>query len=322
MLRAFLYTFLLIILWSCEKPENIDEVDLDNIRVAQWYDGKRCAFTFTFDDNTPKQKDIGELLEKYNFRGSFYVNAGFPNFRQCKQHYLTLINNGHEIGNHTFEHKNLVNLDAAETEFQISKGASEIERELGKYPLSFVHPYNAAVNPVNSIVYKYHLFSRIVSPYSLGKRKIYDINPNWPGFNEVKEVINTWDGYWIIIAGHGYGENDVSWEFLEKLCKELGTRDDIWVETLSVIAAYDYIREEVTVLKEKSGDQVSVTIQGFDSYKYRNLDKLPITVKVPVFSDKVLLTTDNPMISVNYSNKSYYFSFDLKKITQFKVISM
>lgn len=320
MLRAFLYPVLLIILLGFEKPESIDDVDLNNIRLAQWYGGKRSAFTFTFDDNTPKQKDIGDLLEKYNFRGSFYVNAGLPNFQQCKQHYLALINSGHEIGNHTFEHKNLVNLDADETEFQVSKGASEIGQELGKYPLSFVHPYNAAVNQVNSIVCKYHLFSRIFSPYSLEKRKIYDVNPHCPKFNEVKEVINTWDGCWIIIAGHGYGENDVSWDFLENLCKELSNRDDIWVEPLSVIAAYDYLREELKVLKEKKGNQLLITIQDFDSYKYRNLDKLPLTVKVPVLSNKVLLTPDNPLISVQYSDRTYYFSFDLKKVTQFKVL--
>jgi peptidoglycan/xylan/chitin deacetylase (PgdA/CDA1 family) len=311
---------LLIILWGCKRPENIDEIDLNNITIAQWYDGKRCAFTFTFDDNTPKQKDIGDLLEKYNFRGSFYVNAGLPTFQQYKQHYIALINRGHEIGNHTFRHKNLVNLDAVETEFQVSKGATEIERVLGKYPLSFVHPYNAAVDPVNNIVYKYHLFSRIVSPYNLGKRKIYDINPNWPGLNEVKEVMNTCNSCWIIIAGHGYGENDVSWEFLENLCKELSRKNDLWVEPLSVIAAYDYLREELKVLKEKSGDQLLITIQGYDSYKYRNMDKLPLTVKVPVLSDNVLLTSNNPKISVNYSDSSYYFSFDLKKIKHFKIL--
>jgi peptidoglycan/xylan/chitin deacetylase (PgdA/CDA1 family) len=318
--KVIFYTVLLIVLLSCEKSQKLEEIDVNNIKLSAWYDGKQCAFTFTFDDNTPKHKEIGDLLSRYNLKGSFFVNPGFSNFQEYKELYKKLIEDGHEIGNHTFGHKNLVSSDSSEIEKQVSKGAIAINNELGIFPLSFVHPYNAAIDSVNKIVYKYHLFSRIISPYNLVKRKIYDVNPNWPEINEVKDVITLWKDYWVIIAGHGYGDNDVSWDFLENLCKEVKGRDDVWVERLSVIAAYDYIREETFVYKVVTDDIIFIKIENFDSLKYSKLEQLPTSLKVPVLSDDIILKANLPQVNVRYQDSTYYFNFDLKEITQFEIL--
>jgi hypothetical protein len=97
--KVIFYTVLLIVLLSCEKSQKLEEIDVNNIKLSAWYDGKQCAFTFTFDDNTPKHKEIGDLLSRYNLKGSFFVNPGFSNFQEYKELYKKLIEDGHEIGN-------------------------------------------------------------------------------------------------------------------------------------------------------------------------------------------------------------------------------
>ncbi|HEX3010268.1 MAG TPA: hypothetical protein VHO90_21910, partial [Bacteroidales bacterium] len=109
-------------------------------------------------------------------------------------------------------------------------------------------------------------------------------------------------------------------DFLVHLCEDLEKREDVWVEKFTTVAAYDYLREELVVSKEKNKSTLAIKVSNFEAMKYGDLETLPITIKVPVLTDDIFLITDRPDVSLRYFKMAYYFSFDLKKIKEFKII--
>ena len=71
--------------------------------IEFWPEGKVAALSLTFDDARPSQVDHGlPLLDSYGVQATFYVSI--QPMRDRKTEWKQSIKNGHEIGNHTFNH--------------------------------------------------------------------------------------------------------------------------------------------------------------------------------------------------------------------------
>ena len=71
-----------------------------------WKDGRRGAVSLTFDDGIVSQTDNAiPLLERYGFRGTFYLMARDDEAgRAMVQRFRAPHERGHEIGNHSVHH--------------------------------------------------------------------------------------------------------------------------------------------------------------------------------------------------------------------------
>jgi peptidoglycan/xylan/chitin deacetylase (PgdA/CDA1 family) len=90
-----------------------------SLRVTNYADDRKGAFSFTFDDGLKSQFDYAKpTLDRYGFQGTFYVLPPFlaENNDETIWRYgtwpefQTLASEGHEIGSHTMHHLDLTTI--------------------------------------------------------------------------------------------------------------------------------------------------------------------------------------------------------------------
>lgn len=104
-------------------------------------DRREAEVALTFDDGpdavyTPQVLDI---LKKKGVRATFYFTG-----RRIEAHpevARRTVREGHEIGNHSYDHPDLTRLEPAEVEEQLRRTDEIIERVTGRRPLTFRPPY-------------------------------------------------------------------------------------------------------------------------------------------------------------------------------------
>lgn len=118
------------------------------------------ALAFTFDDGYAEcYSAIAPVLEEFNTRGAFFINANYVESKreyQKEYHDRVLIYTkspmnwaqikelharGHTIGSHTLDHYNLADLDAKTLEFQIVENKSILETKLAFNCKHFAWPF-------------------------------------------------------------------------------------------------------------------------------------------------------------------------------------
>jgi peptidoglycan/xylan/chitin deacetylase (PgdA/CDA1 family) len=97
------------------------------------------------DDNSEQYTDAAPLLEKYGYRGAFFVDT----VTIGKRYFMTadqlkdLERRGHTIGTHTWDHRNLAILTMDEVQDQLNRSESDLEEVLGHKPLFMSYPFGA-----------------------------------------------------------------------------------------------------------------------------------------------------------------------------------
>lgn len=103
-------------------------------------DPSRPMVALTFDDGpyAPVGNQIMDCLAQYGGKATFYVVgnrcAGYGAEMQ------RMAAEGHEIGNHTYEHKYLQKLNAEQIRYQVNKGSEAIQAASGVAPATFRLP--------------------------------------------------------------------------------------------------------------------------------------------------------------------------------------
>jgi peptidoglycan/xylan/chitin deacetylase (PgdA/CDA1 family) len=100
----------------------------------------------TFDDGSLGQYAIGaKVLEKYGFRGVFFIMTIAMN----KTDYISssqlreMAENGHVIGSHTWDHKNVLKYEPADWPVQLKGSVASLEKATGKPVRYFAYPYGS-----------------------------------------------------------------------------------------------------------------------------------------------------------------------------------
>ena len=105
---------------------------------------------FTFDDgpNYKTTPSVLKTLKRFHVPATFFVvgqrfTGKKRGARLGKKILMDIVKDGHEIGNHTFSHKNLRKINRTLMTAEVSKGRSRITDELGMESFLFRPPYGA-----------------------------------------------------------------------------------------------------------------------------------------------------------------------------------
>ncbi len=100
----------------------------------------RKIITTSWDDGHPMDFLIGELLNKYNLQGTFYIPRTNPENKVMSENQVLLLSKDHEIGGHTLNHVRLTNQNMKTVQAEVSGCYDWLKEILNKDPVSFCFP--------------------------------------------------------------------------------------------------------------------------------------------------------------------------------------
>lgn len=113
---------------------------------------KRVALTFDDGPHKTVTGQILKILKKYDAKATFFIvgNRVKANSNVLKAIY----NDGHEIGNHTWDHSKLTSLSAKNVKSQFTRTNDIVYATIGVYPTVFRPPYGSINNSVQAQINK------------------------------------------------------------------------------------------------------------------------------------------------------------------------
>jgi polysaccharide deacetylase family sporulation protein PdaB len=120
----------------------------------------------TFDDGPhPKEtNEVLDVLKKYDVKATFFIAGKHANW--YSEPLIRASKEGHEIGNHTFNHPDISNLSNEQLEEEILKCEEVLLKVTGKRPTLFRPPYGSykqseLTEIVNKLGYKVVLWTTV-----------------------------------------------------------------------------------------------------------------------------------------------------------------
>lgn len=238
-----------------------------NESVFTWPEGKQIALSLSFDDARASQVDAGTaLLDQYGVKGTFYV---VPNsVKQRLEGWKKAVANGHEIGNHSFNHpctgnfpwsrqKAIENYTLKQMRNELILANKDIKELLGVEAEVFAYPcgqtYIGRGENTKSYV-------PVVSKLFLSGRGWLDEGPNAPQFCDLAQLTGMEmdgkdfeqilplienakkSGAWLVLAGHEMGASGNQTTRLSMLKKLIeyaqNPTNGIWIAPVGTVAKY------------------------------------------------------------------------------------
>lgn len=235
----------------------------------RWPNGRRAAVSLTWDDARPSQVDVGiPILDRFGFKGTFYLLP--RNMKRQVAKWRAAAARGHEIGNHTLRHPCTGNFIGWQTPGTMLENytLARMERELleanrilgaavGVRPTSFA--YCCGQNFVGRgrrlrsyvpLIAKHFVVGQAgysetyASPERCDLAQVPSIKFDNKTFEELRLTLDAavTDGCWLILFGHevgsARGRQTTSAGALRKLCENLKSRPEIWVDTVSAVGRH------------------------------------------------------------------------------------
>ncbi|HBL78264.1 MAG: hypothetical protein A2W90_16585 [Bacteroidetes bacterium GWF2_42_66] len=320
--KFWLFILILItffIAQSCLRKvdEETSLVDLELIKICKWKDNASTCVMFTFDDSNKSSINISKVLEKYNFKSTFFVIASDLYTKDLKE----MIANGHEIGNHTYSHINLKTADSSKVDFEIRMGKETIENALKIKCVSFAEPGGQKTPMSTRAVFRYHLFDRNYSEFQGAKRNFIsysDFTNVEPLMKSLRNAIN--EGSILVIEGHGMdGDGYMPMSkvfFIQTLdsLKKYTNNEQVWLTTVKEGSQYENLYHEISLEKKQLNNTLTFTFKGYNKEKYKDLLVSPISIEIPnILSEKLSCLTDS--IQITKLTDKFVFTLDLKRNT-------
>lgn len=232
-----------------------------------WPEGKQIAISLSFDDARASQVDAGTaLLDQYGVKATFYV---VPNsVKQRLEGWKKAVTNGHEIGNHSFNHpctgnfpwsrqKAIENYTLKQMQNELILTNKAIKELLGVEAEVFAYPcgqtYIGRGKNTKSYV-------PVVSKLFLSGRGWLDEGPNAPQFCDLAQLTGMEmdgkdfdqilplienakkSGAWLVLAGHEMGASGNQTTRLSMLKKLIeyaqNPANGIWIAPVGTVAKY------------------------------------------------------------------------------------
>lgn len=149
MLKKIIYSYLVCLLWvsfafaanpGLEKP----------IRFIKTQE-KVVALTFDDGPSVPYTEQILDILEKHEVKATFYVLG--VNIKTYPYIVTKIINNGHELGNHSMYHDHLKKKSVQHIENEILQVDQLIRKQGYKGEITFRSPFGQVSNNIQQAVH-------------------------------------------------------------------------------------------------------------------------------------------------------------------------
>jgi peptidoglycan-N-acetylglucosamine deacetylase len=234
--------------------------------VATWKGFTKAAVTYTFDDNTPKQYNVGiPMFNEFNLHATFYPVINWdPNWDAFREAAIM----GHEIASHTVAHRNFNDLSEQEQRDEL-KNSQEMIRSKIEVEKCLTHAYPFCVPSIEEIVSEYYIGARhcygqiekatpdnffLINAVMVGS--IYNIKTAEALIEKANEAVKK--GGWCTYVFHGI-ENDGGYSPVDslELRKSLqhfdNNRNTYWVATFADVVRYIKQRDAVSIAEKKAG---------------------------------------------------------------------
>jgi len=287
------------------------DITSEDVKVADYKDGKECAVSLTFDDSMKEHYTIvAPELEKRGFRGTFWmVGSWMPTDPQADTTHFTwaeakeMSDRGHEMSNHTWSHPYLTMLSDEELLNEIKKNDEAILANIGKPSTTFCFPYNAFNDKVIAAAMEGRIGARLKEFWLGGQH-----SPKEYLQKQVEDALAS--GSWIAGMTHGinygydcYTDPTEFTDFLDYL-KSLESR--IWVGTFRDVAAYTAVAKDIVLTVEPAEKGVTVTpVTTLDKTLY----EIPLTMTVNTDGKKIKAEQDGKSLEITYSGDNAYLTF-------------
>lgn len=228
---------------------------------------KTRAVTLSFDDGSIDDRKMVEILNQYKIKCTFNLNSGRIEGNESKVQFeeFNELYNGHEIACHTYTHPHLDNLDLGGIAYQITRDREALEEKTGKIIEGFAYPFGLSeaegmVDCIKNCGVSYgrttvatHNFD-LPNDYLRWNPTCHQADPELEKLAEEFFKPDDWEHSWRIrpllfyIWGHSYEFKD-KWKNLEKICRLIGGRQEVWyatnIEIINYISAFRALRRSV-----------------------------------------------------------------------------
>jgi peptidoglycan/xylan/chitin deacetylase (PgdA/CDA1 family) len=190
----------------------------------------RAMVSFTFDDGKKNQfRYAMPILDRARLKGSFYVIGGaVDDWPEYRADYMTAaeiktLSKKHEVGNHTWNHGNLLELTKGKSgseaekalKAEFSRAQDKLAKVTGVRPKTCAYPYGAVNSAVSKIAKQYFAACRTTSSGlnspgdDLTKLKIFYMTSKTTTAQLEKALANAKrENKWIILCYHSVKETD------------------------------------------------------------------------------------------------------------------
>ncbi len=226
-----------------------------NFRIAKFKNNKACAISYTFDDALQEHYTlVAPYFDKLGFKGTFFVNGGTIEESQGEHEVRGVVrttwaqlkemsDNGHEVSNHGWLHKNFNRFPFEEIKEDICKNDSAIMLHIGKPALTFCYPNNSKNEEGVAYVSEGRVGTRTFQT-SIGSKRDAEFLTKW--INTLVEN-KEWGVGMTHGITHGYDafkNPQIFWNHLEEVKQR---EDEIWVASFEDVAAYTKEAEMISL---------------------------------------------------------------------------
>ncbi|WP_346238723.1 polysaccharide deacetylase family protein [Niabella insulamsoli] len=244
--------------------------------VAKFRHDKACAISYTFDDGLKEHYTlVYPRLMALGFKATFWINGSKINSDAAPSKDTTrmdwgelkeMANQGQEISNHGWAHKNFGRFPLAEIAVDISKNDSAIYAHTGVMPRTFCYPNNTKTPEGVKLASQNRVGTRL-SQRSVGGKSTDENLRKW-----ADELIK--NGEWGVTMTHGisYGyDHFATPQILWRHLNDVKSREDeIWISTFREVVSYQKERDSLQY-------EVSDRKNGFVVHLKSSLDKTLFT---------------------------------------------
>ncbi len=288
------------------------DLNPENIRIADYMDGKACAVSLTFDDGMKEHYTIvAPELEKRGLRGTFWLcGAWIPEEAHHDTTHITwaeaseMAEKGHEMSNHAWSHPYLTTLSEEDLRTEITRNDEAILKNVGTKPTTFCFPYNAFNEEVIAIAMEGRVGARLKEFWLGGQH-----SPKEYLEKQIADALA--EGSWIAGMTHGinYGydcyENPA--EFTDFLDYLKTFEDRIWIAPFREVAVYTNAAKGTTLNIEKEGKGLSITpATDLD----RNLYSGDLTMEILTEGRGIKAEQDGSELEITVNGDRSYFHFN------------